>query len=85
MDRAEARMDKFDRSLEGIRKIIQTGMKMLAQMQQESKAHRAEVRAEMKELRTEMKELAASQKVTDKKLQAYFDSLRPPRNGHNGH
>jgi hypothetical protein len=54
----------------------------LTQTVNELAASQKELAASQKELAASQKELAASQKETDRKLQAYFDSLREGRNGH---
>lgn len=74
MDRAEARMDKsearFEKRINAITKLIQTGMKMLVKLE-ENQA----------DLQKSLKELAASQKVTDRKLTAFLDSMKKGGNG----
>jgi archaellum component FlaC len=74
MDRMEERAnlmeERFNRRLNGITKIIQTGMKMLVRLEK--------AQAELAEAQ---RELAASQKVTDRQLQAFLDSLRKGKNG----
>ena len=74
MDKAEARMDKsearFEKRINAITKLIQTGMKMLVKLE-ENQA----------DLQKSLKELAASQKVTDRKLTAFLDSLKKGGNG----
>ena len=62
--------ERFNRRLNGITKIIQTGMKMLVRLEKAQT-----------ELAEAQRELAASQKVTDRKLQAFLDSLRKGKNG----
>ncbi len=69
-DRADKRMDRFDRSLGGIRKLLQHGMKMLA-----------EVQRIQRETADSLRDLAASQKITERKLQASIDSLQKGGNG----
>jgi Xaa-Pro aminopeptidase len=58
------RVDKHDREIAAIRKLIHTGMKMLVKLGEE------------------VRELAASQRETDRQLQAFIRSLRRGSNGH---
>ena len=58
------RVDKDDREIAAIRKLIHTGMKMLVKLEEE------------------VHELAASQRETDRQLQAFIRSLRRGGNGH---
>jgi Xaa-Pro aminopeptidase len=60
----KARVDKHDREIAAIRKLIHTGMKMLVKLEEE------------------VRELAASQRETDRQLQAFIRSLRRGSNGH---
>ena len=46
MNKAEERMDKFDRRLNAIAKLVQTGMKMLNRAAEEQR----EIRANMKQM-----------------------------------
>jgi len=68
--KAERRMDRFDRSLDGIRKLIQTGMKLMVQNQQDSR-----------QLKVAMKELAVAQKQTERRLNAFLASMQKGSNG----
>jgi hypothetical protein len=52
------RVDKHDREIAAIRKLIHTGMKMMVQIEKMQR------------------ELAASQRETDRQLQAFIRSLR---------
>jgi Xaa-Pro aminopeptidase len=58
------RVDKHDREIAAIRKLIHTGMKMLVKLEEE------------------VRELTASQRETDRQLQAFIRSLRRGSNGH---
>lgn len=58
------RVDKHDREIAAIRKLMHTGMKMLVKLEEE------------------VRELAASQRETDRQLQAFIRSLRRGSNGH---
>ncbi len=61
---------KAERQMAAIRKLIQTGMRMIVKNEELVKATQAELR-----------ELAAVQKVTETKLQGLIDALRRGRNG----
>jgi Xaa-Pro aminopeptidase len=58
------RVDKHDREIAAIRKLIHTGMKMLVKLEEE------------------VRELTASQRETDRQLQAFIRSLRRGANVH---
>jgi hypothetical protein len=75
--RAVAMEHRLDRRMEGIVKLIKTGMRMMVEIQESHK----ELAAEMKGLAAEMKELAAAQKRTDQRFDRWLDSLK----GVNGH
>ena len=64
---AEARAE---RQMAAIRKLIQTGMRMIVKNEELIKATQVELR-----------ELSAAQRVTETKLQGLIDSLRRSRNG----
>jgi intracellular sulfur oxidation DsrE/DsrF family protein len=88
MDRADARMDRFERQLEATRKLVENGVRFVARMAQAHRAQMRDVKLEMRELRTTVREVAASvkdlaksQKITEQKLQAFIDSLRKRTNG----
>jgi hypothetical protein len=72
--KAEARQAqaevKAERQMAAIRKLIQTGMRMIVKNEELVKVTQAELR-----------ELAAVQKVTETKLQGLIDALRRGRNG----
>ena len=80
------RIDRHDREIAAIRKLIHVGIKMLVKSDQnllrlegDQMVHRremGELRKGMGELRKEMRELAASQRETDKQLQGLIRSLR---------
>jgi hypothetical protein len=67
----EARASQHDREIAAIRKLILTGMKMIAGMQ-----------ATQREIQRDVKALAASQRETDRELKALIRSLRGGTNGH---
>jgi hypothetical protein len=68
--RTAAMERRLDRRMEGIVKLIKTGMRMMVQIQESHK-----------ELAAEMKELAAAQKRTDQRFDRWLDSLKRV-NGH---
>jgi hypothetical protein len=68
---------KAERQMAAIRKLIQTGMRMIVKNEELVKATQAELR----ELAAGHKELAAAQKVTETKLQGLIDAMRRGRNG----
>jgi len=43
-NRAEKRMDRFDKSLDGIRKLIRTGMKLMVQIQQAERENKVAIK-----------------------------------------
>lgn len=61
---------KAERQMAAIRKLIQTGMRMIVKNEELVKATQAELR-----------ELAAAQKVTETKMQGLIDAMRRGRNG----
>jgi hypothetical protein len=68
---------KAERQMAAIRKLIQTGMRMIVENEQQIK----EVAVAQKLTQKELRELAASQKVTESKLQGLIDALRRSGNG----
>jgi hypothetical protein len=68
---------KAERQMAAIRKLIQTGMRMIVKNEELVKATQAELR----ELAVAQKELAAAQKVTETKLQGLIGALRRGGNG----
>ena len=75
--RAEARTDKLDRRVDGIAKILQQGMRMLAK----TDATLAELAATQKRTDAALAELAQAHKATERSLKAFIDSMRHGRNG----
>jgi hypothetical protein len=65
------RVDRHDREIAAIRKLVQTGMRMLVRNE-----------AEHEKLLTAMRELAAAQKRTEESLKSFIDSTRRSGNGH---
>jgi|ERR1700722_16767037 hypothetical protein len=61
---------KAERQMAAIRKLIQTGMRMIVKNEELVKATQAELR-----------ELTAAQRVTETKLQGLIEALRRGRNG----
>ena len=85
-ERAEHRMDKFDKRLDGISKLIQQGMRMLAQTAQTQKRtdrRFAELAQVQKRTDVALAELAQAQKGTQQSLKAFINSLRHGPNGRN--
>ena len=65
------RLDRHDREIAAIRKLVHTGMKMIVSIQ--------EIQTET---RKDLRELAAAQKRTEKNLQTLINSLGAGENGH---
>ena len=61
---------KFDKGLDAIRKLIQTGMKMMVQIQQAERENKAAI-----------KDLAVAQRQTERRLNAFLASMQKGRNG----
>lgn len=83
-DRADARMHrleghlvKIDKRLNATVKLVYTGMKMLANLQQAQKETDGRITA----LVDSVHDLVESQRQTDRKMQAFIDSLRKGSNG----
>jgi hypothetical protein len=79
------RLDRRDRQIAGITKLLQTGMRMLVKTQEEVRGLAGEVRGltvEVKGLAVEVKGLAAVQERTEASLQAFIDSMKRSGNGH---
>jgi hypothetical protein len=75
---------KAERQMAAIRKLVQTGMRMIVKNEELIKATAAEVRevaAAQRATEAELRSLAAAQKTTEIKLQSFIDSLRRGRNG----
>ena len=68
---ARERLDRHDREISAIRKLVHTGMKLIVRIQEIEAATRKDLR-----------ELAAAQKRTEKNLDALISSLRIGGNGH---
>jgi hypothetical protein len=78
----EARVDKHDREIAAIEKLILTGMKMIVERDKRWDRHYLKMEGELAAFRRDMRELAAAQKVTEKKLQGLIDALARGTNGH---
>jgi chromosome segregation ATPase len=86
-----AQQAKAEGQMAAIRKLIQTGMRMIVKQEESIREVKDTVRQladshketqkELKQLAQAQKELAVSQKVTEIKLQAFIDSLRRGGNG----
>jgi septal ring factor EnvC (AmiA/AmiB activator) len=72
-DKLEARVSKHDTEIAAIRKLLLTGMKLLAATQ-----------ADFRKLQAEMKKLAAAHSETEKALARFIRSMERggARNGH---
>ena len=68
---------KAEGQMAAIRKLIQTGMRMIVKNEELIKKNEESI----KELATAHKELAAAQKVTETKLQSLIDAWRRGGNG----
>ena len=68
---------KAESQMAAIRKLIQTGMRMIVKNEELIKKNEESI----KELAVAHKELAAAQKITETKLQGLIDALRRGGNG----
>ena len=68
---------KAEGQMAAIRKLIQTGMRMIIKNEESIK----ELAAAQRQTETELKDLAAAQKVTETKLQGLIDAWRRGGNG----
>ena len=75
--KAEIRMDKTDKRIDGITKTLQQGMRMLVK----TDARLAELAQAQKLTDARLAELAQAQTATERSLKAFIDSLRHGRNG----
>ena len=75
---AKERLDRHDRQIAAILKLVHRGMKMFVRLEE----IQMETRKELRELAAAQKQMAAAQKQTEKKLQALIDSMRGAGNGH---
>lgn len=92
----EAVEKRLDKRMDGIAKLLKTGMHMLANDRAESKRNNAEIRQSIEalveaQMRSEarMDRLAAAQEDTHRTLKAFIESMRKGGNGRpkgrNGH
>jgi predicted nucleic acid-binding Zn-ribbon protein len=72
------RVDRHDREIAAIRKLIVTGMKLFVKMEEQQVV----LREEHILFRKELRELAAQQRATARELEAFIRSLRRGTNGH---
>jgi hypothetical protein len=72
------RVDRHDREIAAIRKLIHAGMKMIVKSEED----RLALRSELRELAAAQRETARQQRETDRQLQAFIRSLRRGGNGH---
>ena len=92
--RAEVRMDKLDKGLTGISKLLGQGMRMLAQTnttvaqlaqaQKRTETRLSELAQTVSDLSHSVSELSDAQKATERSLKAFINSLRHRRNGQDG-
>ncbi len=75
------RVDRHDREIAAIRKIILAGMRMVAKHDEYFLRLEADLVAYHEESRKEMRKLRAQQRETAKQLEAFIRSVR----GSNGH
>ena len=83
--RAAATEQRLDRRMDGIVKLIKTGMRMIVEIQESHKELAAEMKelaGEVKELAAGMKELAAVQKRTEQRFDRWLESMNKGANGH---
>jgi hypothetical protein len=80
--RHEVRLTRIDRRIDGITKLIRTGMKAIVKTNQTLDAMGRRTDARFAELATSHKELADAQRRTQASLKAFLDSMRKGRNGH---
>ena len=77
--RFDARMEKFDRRLEAMRKLVETGMRMLVKMEKGQQGLTERLNA----LAVDVQALTAAQRRTDRKLDRLLDAWSRQRpNGH---
>ncbi len=76
----EARVDKHDREIAAIRKLVMTGMRMLVRLE----AAQEETNRTVRVLNASLKELKTSQMETDRMLKDLIRSLGRDAGG-NGH
>ena len=71
MPSLKERVDRHDREIAAIRKLIQTGMRMLVKFDQ----NMLRLEGQQDELRRDLRQLATSQRETDRQLQALIRSF----------
>ena len=92
--RADERMDRFERSLDGLRKLVHTGMKMLVRAAEEQRETRVTLRemqaimrgmqASIRDTQVGIQELTAAQQRADRKFDRLVELLsrRSPNGRH---
>ena len=75
--KTEVQVERLATRMDGITKIVRTGMKMLVRLGEDQR----KMREDLKTLAASHKELAASQKRTERTLQAFIASLHKGGNG----
>jgi predicted nucleic acid-binding Zn-ribbon protein len=79
------RVDRHDREIAAIRKLIVVGMKMLVKSEQNLlrlEGDMSTMQREHSAFRKEMRELAAAQRQTERQLEAFIRSVQGGGNGH---
>jgi len=89
MDAMDARSEAMDarlkKRIDATTKLIQAGMKMLVKYKADTDRNINALIESQFRLDEEMAALAASQRITDRKFQAFMDSLRKGGNGRDVH
>jgi hypothetical protein len=80
--KSEARADKFDKRLEAMRKLVETGMKMLVRIEKNHVELQKDFLESKNDFDRRFKELVEAQKKTDQKLDRLIDSWT--KRGSNG-
>ena len=77
LEQITEKQKRFDKSLDAIRKLVHTGMKMMVQIQQAERENKAAI----KDLRAAQRALAIAQAQTERRLSAFLASMQKGRNG----
>ena len=78
----EGRMSRTERRLDATLKIVQTGMKLLVKMQQDTRESKKEMREFKEETRRGINALIAAQMRSDARVDRLVAALRMRSNGH---
>jgi hypothetical protein len=89
LTKVEARMDKFDKRLNAIAKLVQQGMRLIVDGKADTDRRvnalidsHLHLEEKVRGLTDRVADLAEAQKTTEQTLQAFIESLRQGRNGH---